>query len=176
MSALFADLKAKGLLGETLVVLGTEFGRTPRINDNDGLEQRVRQWDNHSCGPRDKRPAGGPPGQGAAETDAGGAGHRVRSHTSVNDNGGRNYDNGAYTCLVAGGSRDFEGRPRQSAASDQAMSALLANLHTKGLLDQTLVVLGTEFGRTPRINDGWAISTPTTSRGPHRKRQSWTRR
>ena len=80
MSALFADLKAKGLLGETLVVLGTEFGRTPRINDNDGLEQRVRQWDNHSCGPRDKRPAGGPPGQGVAGPDVGGPGHRVRLH------------------------------------------------------------------------------------------------
>ena len=33
------------------------------------------------------------------------------------------------------------------------MAAVLADLHTKGLLDQTLVVLGTEFGRTPRIND-----------------------
>ncbi len=30
-----ADLQAKGLLGQTLVVLGTEFGRTLRINDND---------------------------------------------------------------------------------------------------------------------------------------------
>ena len=31
------------------------------------------------------------------------------------------------------------------------MSAVLANLQAKGLLDQTLVVLGTEFGRTPPI-------------------------
>ncbi len=37
MSALLADLQAKGLLHQTLVVLGSEFGRTPRINDNDGL-------------------------------------------------------------------------------------------------------------------------------------------
>ena len=39
------------------------------------------------------------------------------------------------------------------SSKDQAMSALLADLQAKGLLDQTLVVLGTEFGRTPRIND-----------------------
>ncbi len=33
-----ADLQAKGLLAQTLVVLGTEFGRTSRINDNDGRD------------------------------------------------------------------------------------------------------------------------------------------
>ncbi len=38
MSALPADLQTKGLLDQTLVVLGTEFGRTPRINDNDGRD------------------------------------------------------------------------------------------------------------------------------------------
>ena len=31
-----ADLQAKGLLDQTLVVVGTEFGRTPRIDGNDG--------------------------------------------------------------------------------------------------------------------------------------------
>ena len=36
MSAPLADLQAKGLLDQTLVVLGAEFGRTPRINDDDG--------------------------------------------------------------------------------------------------------------------------------------------
>jgi len=35
---------------------------------------------------------------------------------------------------------------------DQAYSALLADLHSRGLLDETLVVVATEFGRTPRIN------------------------
>ena len=38
MIAPLADLQPKGLLDQTLVVLGTEFGRTPRINDNDGRE------------------------------------------------------------------------------------------------------------------------------------------
>ena len=36
------------------------------------------------------------------------------------------------------------------------MSAVLSDLQTKGLPDQTGVVLGTEFGRTPQIsNNGW---------------------
>jgi len=36
---------------------------------------------------------------------------------------------------------------------DQALSALLHDLKIKGLLDSTLVVLGTEFGRSPQINE-----------------------
>lgn len=38
MSALLADLDSRGLLSETLVVLTTEFGRTPDINANDGRD------------------------------------------------------------------------------------------------------------------------------------------
>ena len=53
-------------------------------------------------------------------------------------------------------SNSFEGTPRQAAEPDQAMSALQAVFQDKALLDQTPVVLGSEFGRTPRIseNDG----------------------
>jgi len=44
------------------------------------------------------------------------------------------------------------------AEFDQAFPALLRDLEQKGLLDKTLVVVGTEFGRTPEIkkehNDG----------------------
>lgn len=43
----------------------------------------------------------------------------------------------------------------QSSACDQldpALSALLARLQERGLLDSTLVVCGGEFGRTPQIN------------------------
>lgn len=46
---------------------------------------------------------------------------------------------------------------------DEALSALLTDLHERGLLDSTLVVVTGEFGRTPRIN------APTTSPG----RQHW---
>ena len=37
-------------------------------------------------------------------------------------------------------------------AFDQAIPALLGDLSDRGLLDSTLVVISTEFGRTPRIN------------------------
>ena len=38
MSALLDDLEERGLLASTLVVLATEFGRTPRINENAGRD------------------------------------------------------------------------------------------------------------------------------------------
>lgn len=38
-------------------------------------------------------------------------------------------------------------------ALDRALAALLTDLDRRGLLDSTLVVLTTEFGRTPRINE-----------------------
>ncbi len=37
-------------------------------------------------------------------------------------------------------------------ALDQAVATLLTDLQSKGLLDSTLVAIGTEFGRTPEIN------------------------
>lgn len=38
MSTLLADLESRGMLNDTLVVLATEFGRTPDINANDGRD------------------------------------------------------------------------------------------------------------------------------------------
>jgi uncharacterized protein (DUF1501 family) len=38
LSALLEDLESRGMLNETLVVLATEFGRTPEINVNDGRD------------------------------------------------------------------------------------------------------------------------------------------
>ena len=38
---------------------------------------------------------------------------------------------------------------------DHALSALLDDLHYRGLLEETLVVVGTEFGRTPEINSNY---------------------
>lgn len=40
------------------------------------------------------------------------------------------------------------------AGVDQACAALLADMSSRGLLEHTLVVFLTEFGRTPRINSG----------------------
>lgn len=47
---------------------------------------------------------------------------------------------------------NFVRAPEQAAKLDQGMSALLADLAQRGLLEDTLVVLTTEFGRTPKIN------------------------
>jgi len=40
----------------------------------------------------------------------------------------------------------------QMPAFDQAFAALITDLDQKGLLDRTLVMVSTEFGRTPKIN------------------------
>jgi hypothetical protein len=42
--------------------------------------------------------------------------------------------------------------PWHLAGTDRACAALVEDLHLRGLLDETLVVFLTEFGRTPRIN------------------------
>ncbi len=44
MSTLLADLHVKGLLSETPAVLGTDFGRTPWINDNDGRDHHDKAF------------------------------------------------------------------------------------------------------------------------------------
>jgi hypothetical protein len=43
-------------------------------------------------------------------------------------------------------------RPYHLAGTDRAAASLIEDLHARGLLDQTLVVFLTEFGRTPKIN------------------------
>jgi uncharacterized protein (DUF1501 family) len=40
----------------------------------------------------------------------------------------------------------------QMPAFDQGYSALISDLDERGLLDKTLVLVTTEFGRTPKIN------------------------
>lgn len=54
-------------------------------------------------------------------------------------------------------------RPYHLAGTDRAFASLLLDLQMRGLLDQTLVVFLTEFGRTPKINkeggrDHWGKS------------------
>lgn len=45
-----------------------------------------------------------------------------------------------------------QGFSRQMPAFDQAFSALIQDLKERGLLDSTLVMVSSEFGRTPKIN------------------------
>lgn len=46
---------------------------------------------------------------------------------------------------------NFDGVEEKAKTLDQAYSALLDDLDKRGLLEKTLVVLATEFGRTPKI-------------------------
>lgn len=46
----------------------------------------------------------------------------------------------------------FKSLPKRARTVDQAVSALLSDLQSRGMLEETLVVLSTEFGRTPSIN------------------------
>ncbi|MBK1879125.1 DUF1501 domain-containing protein [Pelagicoccus mobilis] len=47
---------------------------------------------------------------------------------------------------------NFERVEENAAVLDQAMSTLLQDLEVRGMLEETMVVLATEFGRTPEIN------------------------
>jgi hypothetical protein len=47
---------------------------------------------------------------------------------------------------------NFTRVPEKAEVLDQALSSLLKDLDRRGLLDETLVVLCSEFGRTPEIN------------------------
>lgn len=46
---------------------------------------------------------------------------------------------------------NFENVEERARRLDQGFSTLVSDLETQGLLDSTLVVIGTEFGRTPNI-------------------------
>ena len=41
---------------------------------------------------------------------------------------------------------------RQAPEFDQALAGLIADLNERGLLDSTMVLVTSEFGRTPKIN------------------------
>lgn len=47
---------------------------------------------------------------------------------------------------------NLEGQATQAEILDQAYSALIDHLIARGLLDRTVVICGTEFGRTPKVN------------------------
>ena len=49
---------------------------------------------------------------------------------------------------------NFNRVSEKSVILDQALAALLADLQERGMLEDTLVVLATEFGRTPKIVEG----------------------
>ncbi len=48
----------------------------------------------------------------------------------------------------------FEAMRNHGATMDPALASLISDLNASGLLSKTLVVVLSEFGRTPRVNDG----------------------
>lgn len=50
-------------------------------------------------------------------------------------------------------SDNFDAMPGRCGPLDQALSTLFEDLESKGMLQETLIVVATEFGRTPHIND-----------------------
>ena len=48
ITALLLDLKQRGLLEETLVVWGGEFGRTPMMENRNGIEMPFKGRDHHT--------------------------------------------------------------------------------------------------------------------------------
>lgn len=56
---------------------------------------------------------------------------------------------------------------KMTPTADQAMAALLEDLHQRGLLETTLVVMATEFGRTPKF------AANTAGRGHHPAVFTW---
>jgi len=60
-----------------------------------------------------------------------------------------------YIEVVSGGwdthNQNFDAMADRCPPVDRAMACLLADLEARGMLEETLVVLATEFGRTPRI-------------------------
>jgi uncharacterized protein (DUF1501 family) len=64
---------------------------------------------------------------------------------------------------------------RRMPAVDQALAALIADLDERSMLDRTMVVLSSEFGRTPRINgtrgrDHWPRAFSVVAAGGGLKR------
>jgi len=78
MSALVKDLHERKLLASTLIVCMGEFGRTPKINDNDGRDHYPQAWSALLAG------GGIRGGIAHGKTDADGA-KVIESPTNVND-------------------------------------------------------------------------------------------
>lgn len=71
------------------------------------------------------------------------------------------------------GSNEFEslhhGFPKRCQEVDQAMTALVLDLKQRGLLEDTLVVWGGEFGRTPMRENRGGVYAPFDGRDHHKE-------
>ncbi len=57
--------------------------------------------------------------------------------------------------------------PKKCKQIDQAIAALLKDLHQRGLLDETLVIWGGEFGRTPMQENRGGVKATSPGRDHH---------
>jgi hypothetical protein len=73
---------------------------------------------------------------------------------------GANWDDHAVNCHI------FDGLKKRCANVDQCVSALIEDLHDRGLDRRVLVILSGEFGRTPRIS--YAVGTQSKVSQPGR--------
>ena len=105
-----------GLLHQTLMVGGTEFGRIPRIYDNDGRDHHNEvimcllagarisgdPTAGDSPGPGDDRPARRPPPKGLPDQTLVVLGAEFGRMLRINDNDGREHDDEAVASLLVG--------------------------------------------------------------------------
>lgn len=115
MSALVADLSARGLWEDTAVIWMGEFGRTPRINGNGGRDHWARSWSTVVGG------GGMKGGIAIGKTDADGMSVEGKAYTSE--------DLMASVCKAMGISLETNftstsGRPMQIANSGKIISEL----------------------------------------------------
>jgi len=54
--------------------------------------------------------------------------------------------------------QDILDHRKEASQSDRPIAALIQDLKSRGLLDETLVVIGSEFGRTPAVQIGSGLS------------------
>jgi hypothetical protein len=95
---------------------------------------------------------------GKAVVYGGGSNMNWDHHDAIYSTSHTNVPNGG-----AGAGRWGIGTWPMMGSTDQAFSALIEDLHQRGLLDETLVCFVTEFGRTPKVNerqgrDHWTFS------------------
>lgn len=68
---------------------------------------------------------------------------------------------------AAGGSLNPEGLGRKARETDRPIAALIADLEQRGLLEETLIVWGGEFGRTPMQENRDGLTNPFYGRDHH---------
>ena len=68
----------------------------------------------------------------------------------------------------------YTGLPRQALGADQACAGLLTDLKQRGLLNDTLVIWGGEFGRTPMVQEHNAGTGAKTAPGRDHHKECFT--